>query len=277
MWKIALRPRWIGALILALAVAAGFALLSQWQISRSVSEGTVVQRPTETTLPLQDVATPQHDMKASADGQRVSVTGTYNPKDTLILSDRLNHGESGYWVVAHMTADDGAGVAVALGWTASESEATMLAAKIVDGSVPEASTDETTVTGRLVADEGPQTSNFQSGELHALSIGAMVNLWSISDDAGVYNGYVVSSTRFPGLETINAPAPDTSVEVNWLNLFYAAEWVIFAGFAVFLWWRLVRDVWEHERALELGDEAISGLGGDASAEARPGPRSTQAH
>lgn len=274
MWKIALRPRWIGALILALTVAAGFALLSQWQISRSVSEGTIVQRPTETTLPLQDVATPQQDMKAPADGQRVSVTGRYNAEDTLVLSDRLNHGESGYWVVAHMTADDGAGLAVALGWTASESEAKMLAEKIVEGSVPEASTVETTVTGRLVADEGPQTSDFQSGELHALSVGAMVNLWSVSDAAGVYNGYVVSNTPLAGLETINAPAPDTSVEVNWLNLFYAAEWVIFAGFAVFLWWRLVRDVWERERGLEREDEAISGPRGDVSAEARPGPPST---
>jgi hypothetical protein len=29
--------------------------------------------------------------------------------------------------------------------------------------------------------------------------------------------------------------------VNWLTLFYALEWALFAGFAVFLWWRLVED------------------------------------
>ena len=71
---------------------------------------------------------------------------------------------------------------------------------------------------------------------------------SFETQVSVYNGYVVSATPPPGLETISAPPPDTSVELNWLNLFYAAEWVIFAGFAVFLWWRLVRDVWERERA-----------------------------
>jgi surfeit locus 1 family protein len=27
----------------------------------------------------------------------------------------------------------------------------------------------------------------------------------------------------------------------------AAEWVIFAGFAVFLWYRLARDAWEREK------------------------------
>ncbi|MEN9620072.1 MAG: hypothetical protein RL499_265, partial [Actinomycetota bacterium] len=29
-WQVARRPRWIGALLLALAVAAGFAALGQW-------------------------------------------------------------------------------------------------------------------------------------------------------------------------------------------------------------------------------------------------------
>jgi surfeit locus 1 family protein len=30
-------------------------------------------------------------------------------------------------------------------------------------------------------------------------------------------------------------------------VFYAVEWVVFAGFAVFLWYRLVRDAVERER------------------------------
>lgn len=239
MLRIALRPRWIGALILALAVAAGFALLSQWQISRSVSTGTVVERPTETTLPLEQVAQPQKALSASDDGQRVSVTGHWLPEDTLVFSDRVNHGKTGYWVVAHLDAD-GAGVAVAMGWTGSRTEAQRAAREVTAG--------DASVSGRLVADEGPQTVDFASGELRALSMGALVNLWSVVDEAGVYNGYIVSDTPLPGLEKIDAPPPATDVELNWLNLFYAAEWVIFAGFAIFLWWRLVRDVWERERA-----------------------------
>lgn len=240
MLRIALRPRWLGALALALAVAAGFALLSQWQISRSVSTGTVVESPTEVTQPLRTVLEPQTEMTAPADGQRVRVTGHYLRQDTVLVGSRVNHGETGFWVVAHLAAEEGAGVAVALGWTASERQARSLMSEVPDGDV--------TVTGRLVADEGPQTSDYESGELHTLSIGALVNLWSTVDEAGVYNGYVVSDTPLPGLDAIDAPEPDRSVELNWLNLFYAAEWVIFAGFAIFLWWRLVRDVWEREQA-----------------------------
>lgn len=254
MLRIALRPRWIGALILALAVAAGFALLSQWQLARSVSTGAVVERPTETILPLREVAKPQQPLAAPADGQLVTVTGGYVAKDTLVLSDRINGGHSGYWVVAHMVSD-GAGVAVALGWTASKSTAETVAAKFdraaggASGVGASGVTDaEATVTGRLVADEGPQTEDFQSGKLSALSIGAMVNLWAEFDKAGVYNGYIVASTPIDGLQKIDAPKANNNVELNWLNLFYAAEWVIFAGFAIFLWWRLVRDVWEREHA-----------------------------
>jgi hypothetical protein len=33
-----------------------------------------------------------------------------------------------------------------------------------------------------------------------------------------------------------------------MNIFYAVEWVVFAGFAIFLWWRLVAD--DYRRTLE---------------------------
>ena len=38
------------------------------------------------------------------------------------------------------------------------------------------------------------------------------------------------------------------VELNLLNVFYALEWALFAGFAIYLWYRLVRDVVEREQA-----------------------------
>jgi len=38
-----------------------------------------------------------------------------------------------------------------------------------------------------------------------------------------------------------------------MNVFYAVEWVVFAGFAFFLWWRLVAD--DHRRTLEAREEA----------------------
>ena len=45
---------------------------------------------------------------------------------------------------------------------------------------------------------------------------------------------------------ISSPAPAEASTVNWLNIFYAVEWAVFAGFAFYLWYRLARDAWENE-------------------------------
>ena len=45
------------------------------------------------------------------------------------------------------------------------------------------------------------------------------------------------------------------MSLNLLNIFYAVEWVIFAGFAIFLWYRLVKDAWEEENAEEGSQDA----------------------
>ena len=81
----------------------------------------------------------------------------------------------------------------------------------------------------------------------------MLNTWKSVDPAGIYGGYLVSATAPAGLAKIYSPAPSSSIEINWLNIFYAVEWIVFAGFAVFLWYRLVRDA--HEREVEELEQA----------------------
>ncbi|TPX01029.1 SURF1 family protein, partial [Schumannella luteola] len=74
--RIARRPRWIGALVLAIAIASGFAALGQWQLERSVENATVPEVATETPVPLSEVAEPQTPMTDAAIGQRVTASGT---------------------------------------------------------------------------------------------------------------------------------------------------------------------------------------------------------
>ena len=230
-------------LVLALAVAAGFAALSQWQLARSVATGTVVVRTTETPVTLESIAQPQRPVTTASDGQLVTVSGTWAPHDYVLVSDRLNRGTPGFWVVGHLSTSDSVGVAVALGWTASQKRAESVLGTL-DSNI---GTAAAAVTGRYLASEGPQDSKFEQGELSTLSEGAMVNLWHTVDAKGVYGGYLVSADATSGLDRIDSPPPSSEVELNWLNLFYAAEWVVFAGFAIFLWYRLVKDAWEREQ------------------------------
>ncbi|CAN5131925.1 hypothetical protein BH09ACT3_BH09ACT3_06020 [soil metagenome] len=244
VWAVARRPRWIAALVFALALAAGFAALGQWQLDRAVSNGYVVERETETVLPLDSVAEPQAPIESKANGQLVQAVGVWVPGDFLVVSERYNEGERGYWVLGHLAAelDTGvrAGLPVALGWTASEQTAHDVVSSFGRTA------DQVALTGRFLVGEAPQHGDFENGELASVAPAALINLWETSDAGGVYGGYLVAQAPASGLQAIHSPAPSTDVQLNWLNIFYAAEWVVFAGFAIFLWYRLVRDTWERE-------------------------------
>ena len=44
-----------------------------------------------------------------------------------------------------------------------------------------------------------------------------------------------------GGQDIKIETQSSGLELNFLNIFYALEWTVFSGFAVFMWWRLVQD------------------------------------
>lgn len=246
MLQMMLRPRWVLALLLALGIAAAFALLGQWQLERAVEQAEVIERPTEEVLPFADVVEPDTPTKQMATGQRVEVTGEFVPGDTVIVEGRLNDGESGYWVVAHLEVTDAApgGLPVALGW-AADHDAARDAAERFDARAG----GNATVVGRFLPSEAPVVPD-DDGDPFAMTtvaVAQLINIWADFDDRPVYFGYVTAAEPAAGLEAISSPPPEASVELNWLNVFYAAEWVVFAGFAIFLWYRLVRDAVERER------------------------------
>ena len=264
VWTVARRPRWIAALALALVMAAGFAGLSQWQLARAVATGTVIERDTETALPIEDVAKPQSPVTDRANAQLVTATGRWNAADYSIVSNRLNKGAAGYWVVGHFSAglDSGttAGLAVAVGWSADRAGA----ASAVKTLEAQANLAVMPIEGRYIPAEGPQDSDFEHGKLSTMTPGAFLNTWTTPDAAGIYGGYLTSAVAAPGLARIDSPKPSSAVEVNLLNIFYAIEWVVFAGFAIFLWYRLVRDTWEREQ--EEAAEAAGSAGNAADAQ-----------
>ncbi|KRC49304.1 hypothetical protein ASE16_11115 [Leifsonia sp. Root227] len=258
-----LRPRWIGALVFALLLAGGFAWLGQWQLERAVAAGTVVDVPSETVLPLAQVAKPGGPIADTATGQYVTVTGSFVPEDYQLLKGRLNHGTSGWWVVAHVTVPgaDGAkpvALAVARGWAADEATATSAMKRLAAEPA-----DDQAIVGRLLPTEGPEapTDKKHPTVMTMMSVAALYNLWTGVDGMDVYSAYVVEKTPPAGLTKIESPPPIQERTLNWLNIFYAAEWIIFAGFAVFLWYRLVKDAKEKEDELrELAAGTATQLG-----------------
>lgn len=241
--------------MLALALAGVFAALGQWQLERSVAAGLVTEVDTETVVPLDELAEPQTPVTGEQAARLVSVAGRYVAEDAEVLPGRVHEGRSGAWLVGHLVTDDGVTLAVALGW-APDADAARAAA-------PEGSA-EVELTGRYLPSESPTESDPIRGT-RALAVPELINIWPEVDTA--YAGYLVVSEAPAGLSTIDAPPPSPVTGVNWLNLFYAVEWALFAGFALYLWYRVVRDVVEAE-AERAG--AAAGAGNDARV-AAPAP------
>jgi surfeit locus 1 family protein len=239
VWSVARRPRWILALLVALGIAAIFAALGQWQLGRAVQTATVVTYPTETVEALSRVATPQKEVTDRAAGQMVTVSGTRVAGDTYVVSDRVNYGVTGYWVIGHVVAANGASVAVALGWAPTKARADVAAADLRAGA------KSVTVVGRYQPTEPPDQEDFEHGVRSVVSVPALINEWK-TVTAVAYGGYIVAEKPSAGLTKIQSPKPQNDVTLDWLNVFYAIEWVVFAGFAIYLWYRLVRDAWERE-------------------------------
>jgi cytochrome oxidase assembly protein ShyY1 len=230
-WPVARRPRWIAALLLCLGIAAGFAGLGQWQLSRSVENAAAPEAPdTETAVPLETIAEPQTAVTPAQFGRLVTVSGSY--AELIEVTDRNNGGaEQGSVVVAHLVTDDGVSLVVELGWTATH-------------GMPVLTNERVTVTGRYLPSEVASDSDFEAGQRNAISVADLINVWP--DAVPVYGGYLVLDDAPEPLETIFSPPPSQEVSLNLLNVFYALEWAIFAGFAIYLWYRLVQDVVEKE-------------------------------
>lgn len=246
--EVMLRPRWLAMLGLCLVVAGVFAWLGQWQLGRAVDFDPPQKGATEQVLPIEDVVGPGEYLSEEYGGQRVEVSGAWDPDDFRIVSSRFNDSAEGFWVTGRLQLEDESSLAVAVGWTADREDAE----RAIDDLAGAADPGETvSLTGRVIADEGPVAPPADAPyEMTRMSPAALLGQWG-EVPGEVYRAYVAAADLAAGvgdagLEPISSPAPEVAGAVNWLNIFYAVEWAVFAGFAFYLWYRLAKDAWQRE-------------------------------
>jgi cytochrome oxidase assembly protein ShyY1 len=262
VWKTALKPRWIAGLVFAIIVSGVFVLLSQWQFGRSVQPELPVSPATEEIRALTDALEPGNFFPGSVSDQMVSAEGTYDPAKQVLVPGRLKDGNSGYWVVSAFAVKGApalSGVAaspqtwipVARGWVADPDDA---------GAPPSGAVH---LTGRLIPSESPLPGTApEAGRASAVSVAELINYWDISSYPGfvaataeVTDGADVSAAAVSGdLKPLSIGPQPPAQQVNWLNLFYSLEWVVFAGFALFIWWRMVKDDYRRDLEEDLDDD-----------------------
>lgn len=273
VWRTAFRPRWLALLGVVLVAATIMAQLGHWQFSRAVAEGEQAQLEGLAREPvdLTTLLTPQTLFPSDAVDRPVTVTGTWLADEQVLVAgvsaDETDpDAPEGYWVVQALELSSGAVVPVVRGWRAD--------AGTLDADLA-GPTGTVTVTGVLtIADppveRGPgETSGLPAGQLEGVDVVELGRLWS----QPLYTGYVRASgdAVAEGLTAVSPLHAGSGVALR--NISYALQWWLFAGFGLFLWWRLVRD--DHLGRLPGGTPppgaGPDGPDGPAPVDPAPGP------
>ncbi|MDI3384627.1 SURF1 family protein [Streptomyces sp. B-S-A8] len=249
MYRFLLTPRWWG-INLFLVLAIPFCVfMGSWQLGRfedrveshqaaekrqdQVGKGPA--RPLAELLPVDKVTS----------GKRATATGHWDRQ--LIVPERQLDGRQGYYVLGLLRTDGGKALPVVRGWmpgSASKAKA------------PELPSGEVTVTGALQASENSGTDGVHKegglpkGQLGMISAASLVNLVPYE----VYDAWVTVDGDVDGMTAVPPSAPEGSgLDLKaFQNLGYTGEWFIFAGFVLFMWFRLLRRELEFAKDAELG-------------------------
>ncbi|MFJ8957243.1 SURF1 family protein [Streptomyces sp. NPDC102381] len=252
MYRFLLTPRWWGINIFVLLAIPVCIFMGSWQLSRfedrvqdhkTASEQTKVN---ETAAPEPLASVLPVDQKTS--GKRTTATGHYGKQ--LLVPNRDLDERSGFYVVTLLKVEgsgSGKALPVVRGWMPGKASA---------AKAPAAPKGKVTVVGALQASESA-TSNgvtasggLPSGQVGVISAASLVNLVPYD----VYDGWVTLDKADAGMTAVPATAPEGSgLDLKaFQNLGYTGEWFVFAGFVVFMWFRLIRREAEALRDAELG-------------------------
>jgi cytochrome oxidase assembly protein ShyY1 len=119
VYRFLLSWRWLGAFLLALAVAAGCVLLGHWQWDRReqrlARNALVTQNYDSEPVPLENVLV-EGRLPATAEWTPVRLPGRYLARDAVLLRNRPLDGRPGYHSLVPFSTDAGPVLLVDRGW-----------------------------------------------------------------------------------------------------------------------------------------------------------------
>jgi cytochrome oxidase assembly protein ShyY1 len=296
VYRFLLTPRWWGINLFSVLAIPVCLLMGGWQLSRfearvesheqqqrtASSAGHARPEPLSRLLPVD----------AETSGRTAEAVGRYDTSRPLLVPDRRLDGKRGFYVLsllrtdaAHAddgkthgtehdevpggsgesgTARDGKALPVVRGWLPGDAD---------PSRVPPPPRGLVRVTGALQASESQGSPGVENGgglpkgQLGVISAAALVNVVPYDvHDAWITVQDIPAASK---LRPVPPVRPDnTGLDMKaFQNLGYTAEWFVFAGFVVFMWFRLFR------RDRELAQDAALGItpGRDPGPYPSPGP------
>jgi surfeit locus 1 family protein len=233
--RTALKPAWLALLALLVAVVIAFYQLGMWQIgvsSNTASRELAAAQAARPTEPLAQVTAPHQTFPDDGAGLSVRVTGEYVADLQFLVPKRLLDGQPGYWVVTPVRTE------------ASGSPALLPVVRgfVTDpglADVPPAA--PVVLEGALAPAETPVAGDLPDGLRGAIDTADLANEW----DLPIYNAFVFLVQESPALtaaEVVPVPPPVFGESgIEWRNFGYGLQWFVFAAFAVYMYYRFLRD------------------------------------
>ncbi len=246
-WDVARRPKWIGGLLVALAVAAVFAILMQWQLSRTFNTvGVSVEE--SAPRPLSELIAPNTTIDKPVHDRLAIFESTIDAKNSFVVGGRLQldpdgSTRTGYWLVTNSVIDD-ASLTLAIGFSEDR--------VVVEQARQNLEDVEISAIGYVQPSEPVKESS--DADFDSVTLGQLINIYSQEPIASYPAYLIVQSGVEHELEPIAIGIRQQEIEINWLTAFYAVEWAFFALAAFYLWWRLVMDQRARESEVQATEE-----------------------
>jgi cytochrome oxidase assembly protein ShyY1 len=217
--------RWLGYLAFAVVFAIACGFLSAWQASRgndAVAANALLDKNFNSQpLPLQSVLPGLTSFRADQEWLRVTVSGSYLPKEQLLVRNRPTDAGPGFEVLTPLRLADGSVFIVDRGWvpTGNKQDRPDYVAPAPSGAV--------VATVRLRPSE-PKTDagSTSGGEIGTIALGEV----QARTGGAVYTGaYGILDSQTPvgaaGLTPVVTSEPTQDEGLHWS---YMIQWVLFA-------------------------------------------------
>jgi surfeit locus 1 family protein len=224
-----LAPRIVGLTLLAAVLVAAMSAMGLWQLdtynqSQQLDASQIARaRP----VPLDRLLRPDQAFTAEAHARPVVVEGEYAGPQLLV-----DRGAERPWLVPPLVTGSGAAILVVRGLAPPGLGG--------DAALPAPPTGHIRLVGSLQPSQARGSDrNINDNRVPTLSTAELI----ADFQQDLYSGFVVLTDQQPPSDLPKAapPAPSASFTAGLRNLMYALQWWVFAGFVIFVWWRMLRE------------------------------------
>ncbi|ARZ68816.1 SURF1 family protein [Streptomyces sp. HU2014] len=255
MYRFLLTSRWWAINVFAVLSIPVCLFMGSWQLSRFETRvDSHREQQTQADEAKSAAAEPLRELlpvSTETSGRRATVTGRYDPGHQLLVPNRSLDDRQGFYVLTPLRTDDGKAIPVVRGWLPGDADS-----KADTAAVPAPPKGNVSVVGSLQASESPASKGVRSagglpeGQLGVISAASLVNVLPYE----VYDAWLTAPKAEGALTPVPpAAAPNSGLDLKaFQNLGYTGEWFVFAGFVLFMWFRLFRREVEAAKDLALG-------------------------